>query len=153
MGKVEGIIVWSEAHSKTCLWPLFVRITLLLSGKIILTYTENPQYILKLELQFSGSCSYCFNFVKAWNKTLLNIINDSLDIWHLKKKQHSQQEQNSLCVCMCVCVLVLHLFMFHCSGGSEQDLCSKCKPKWNNFIIVLWTTISAIWGSNMKIVI
>ena len=71
----------------------------------------------------------------------------------LKKKQQCQQEQNSLCVCMCVCVLVLHLFMFHCSGGSEQDLCSKCKSKWNNFIIVLWTTISAIWGSNMKIVI
>ena len=136
-----------EAHSKTCLWSLFVRITLLRSGKIISTYTENPQYILKLELQFSGSCSYCFNFVKAWNKTLLNIINDSLDIWHLKK-QHSQQEQTSVCVC----VLVLHPFICHSSGGSEQDLCSKCKSKWNSFIIVSWTTISPIWGS-MKIAI
>ena len=44
-----------------------------------------------------------------------------------------------------VCVLVLHPFIFHSSGGSEQDLCSKCKSKWNNFIIVLWTTISAKW--------
>ena len=130
-----------EAHSKTCLWSLFVRITLLRSGKIISTYTENPQYILKLELQFSGSCSYCFNFVKAWNKTLLNIINDPLDIWHLKK-QHSQKKQTSVGVCMCV--LVLHAIIFHSSGGSEQDLCSKCKLKWNNFIIALWTTISAI---------
>ena len=147
---MELTVIPGEACSKTCLWPLFVIITLLLSGKIISTYTENPQYILKLELQFSGSCSYCFNFVKAWNKTLLNIINNPLDIWHLKK-QHSQQKQTSVCVCMCV--LVLHPFIFYSSGGSEQDLCSKCKSKWNNFMIALLTTISAIWDSNMKIII
>ena len=56
----------------------------------------------------------------------------------------------SVCV---MCVLVLHPFMFHSSRGSEQDLYSKCESKWNNFIIVLWTTISAMWGSNMKTVI
>ena len=71
--------------------------------------------------------------------------------WFPRHWEHSQQEQRSVCVY--ICVLVLHPFMLHSSRGSEQDLCSKCKSKWNNFIIVLWATISAIWGSNMNIVI
>ena len=53
------------------------------------------------------------------------------------------------CVCVCVYVLVLHPFGFHSSGASEQDLCSECKFKWNNIIIVSWTTISAsFWIHN-----
>ena len=76
-----------------------------------------------------------------------------------QKAQHSQQEQivikNQLLhdVCVNVCMLVLYPFIFHCTGDSEPDLCSECKSKWNNLIIVLWTAISAIWGSTMKIVI
>ena len=54
---------------------------------------------------------------------------------------------------MYVCVIVLHPFIFHSKGGSEQDLCSECKSRWNSLIIILWTTISAIWGSNMRFVI
>ena len=34
-----------------------------------------------------------------------------------------------------MCVLDLHSFIFRFSGGSEKDLCSECKSKWNDLII------------------
>ena len=47
-----------------------------------------------------------------------------------------------MCVCVCTCVLVLYPFIFHSTGGSEPDLCSECISKWNNLVIVSWTTLS-----------
>ena len=66
-----------KAHNKTCPIPSFSRIALL-SGKIISSWEANPQFILELEFYFSWIFWYCFNFVKAWNRTLLSVINNSL---------------------------------------------------------------------------
>ena len=85
---------------------------------------------------------------------IINIINDSFDIWLLKKPEKSVRTNFNekpafvcvcvcvyvcmcVCVCMCmfvcvcVCVLVLNPLIFHSSGGRDQDLCFECILKWN----------------------
>ena len=154
MGKVEVVIVWSEAHSKT--WWSSQENLLMTSicqnyfvalRKNHINLHKKPTIHFKAGIVVFWKWFILFRFCESMKQNITQYY------WWFLRHLTACSARTAFCMCVHVCVLVLHPFMFHSGRGSEQDLCSKCKSKWNNFIIVLWTTISAIWGSNMKIVI